>query len=206
MFATSNSDTTKLPKPKRKSDFSLEEALSKRRSVRQFTKKQLSLFDLSQLLWAAQGITSSEGFRTAPSAGALYPLELYVVVGNVADLTAGVYKYRPSSHELKQIGKGDKRTELCRAALGQSAIKNASAIIVFTAVPERTTIKYRERGMRYCQFEVGHAAQNIALQAVSLTIGTVPIGAFDDRSVAKIVGCRDDELPLYLMPIGAIKN
>jgi SagB-type dehydrogenase family enzyme len=204
LFTTTNSRTTKLPKPKHESDLSVEEALSKRRSVRQFTKKQLSLSDISQLLWAAQGVTSSEGFRTAPSAGALYPLELYLVVGNVADLTAGVYKYRPRTHELSQTSKGDKRTELCRAALGQSAIENASAIIVFTAVAERTTVKYRERGIRYIHIEVGHAAQNVALQAVSLAIGTVPIGAFNDKAVAKIIGCRADELPLYVMPIGTI--
>jgi SagB-type dehydrogenase family enzyme len=204
LFATTNSQTTKLPEPKRESDVSVEEALSKRRSVRQFTKKQLSLSDISQLLWAAQGITSSEGFRTAPSAGALYPLELYLVVGNVADLTAGVYTYKPRTHELARISTGDKRTELCRAALGQSAIENASAIIVFTAVAERTTVKYRERGIRYLHIEVGHAAQNVSLQSVSLAIGTVPIGAFDDRAVAKVIGCRADQLPLYLMPIGTI--
>ncbi len=193
-----------LPNPKRASDLSVEEALSKRRSVRQFTKKQLSISDISQLLWAAQGITSSEGFRTAPSAGALYPLELYLVVGNVADLTAGVYLYRPRTHELVRTSKGDKRAELCRAALGQSVIEKASAIIVFAAIAERTTGKYRERGIRYIHIEVGHAAQNVALQAVSLAIGTVPIGAFDDRAVAEIVGSQADELPLYLMPIGAI--
>ncbi|MBN1654092.1 MAG: SagB/ThcOx family dehydrogenase [Deltaproteobacteria bacterium] len=206
MFSQSNGQIIQLPRPNFDSAVSVEQALSKRRSVRQYGKKSLNLSEISQLLWAAQGITAAEGFRTAPSAGALYPLEVYAVAGNVTDLTPAVYRYRPQSHELEKIVEGDKRKELCQAAMSQPAIENAPAIFVFTAIERRTTIKYRERGIRYLQIEVGHAAQNIALQAVSLGLGTVPIGAFDDSKIGEILNCQPGESPLYLMPIGSINK
>jgi len=196
------SERIKLPEPKYDSKTSVEKALLERRSVRDFTNEPLTLPEISQILWAAQGITSSGGLRTAPSAGALYPLELYVAVGNVNNLQSGIYKYIPQSHELLRIVKGDRRTELCKAALGQSAIKDAPAIIVLSAVYERTTGKYGERGIRYVHIEIGHAAQNVYLQAVSLNLGTVVIGAFDDDRVKKVMNMEDKERPLYLMPVG----
>jgi SagB-type dehydrogenase family enzyme len=196
------SEKIKLPATKYDSKTSVEKALLERRSIRDFTNEPLTLPEISQILWAAQGITASGGFRTAPSAGALYPLELYVAAGNVSNLQSGIYKYIPQSHELLRIVKGDRRTELCKAALGQSAIKDAPAIIVLSAVYERTTGKYGERGIRYVHIEIGHAAQNVYLQAVSLNLGTVVIGAFDDDRVKKVMNMEDKERPLYLMPVG----
>jgi len=192
----------KLPEPKYNSKTSVEQALLERRSVRVYKDESLTLTEVSQLLWAAQGITGPRGFRTAPSAGALYPLELYVVAGNVNDLPNGIYKYKPHKHELAMIVEGDKRTELCNAALDQPSVKDAAAAIVFSAVYERTTGKYGERGIRYVHTEVGHAAQNIYLQAVSLNLGTVVIGAFDNEEVKKIMNIGDKEQPLYIMPVG----
>ena len=199
------SETIKLPEPQSDSDISIEEALLKRRSVRSFKDSPLTLAEVSQLLWAAQGTTSPRGLRTAPSAGALYPLEIYVVAGNVEDLPNGVYNYRPYKHELVRVAKGDKRIELCGAALGQTSVRNAAAVIVLSAVYERTTMKYGDRGMRYVHIETGHAAQNVFLQSVSLTLGTVVIGAFHDDAVKKILKMSDREQPLYIMPVGRMK-
>jgi SagB-type dehydrogenase family enzyme len=196
------SEIIKLPEPAYKSNISVEEALLKRRSVRDYKDKPLTLAEVSQLLWAAQGITGSFGFRTAPSAGALYPLEVYIFAGNVKDLPGGIYKYRPHKHELEMVVKGDKRNELYRAALSQSPVRDAPAVIVFSAVYERTTVKYGERGVRYVFIETGHAAQNVFLQAVSINLGAVVIGAFSDAEVKKIIKMPDREQPLYIMPVG----
>lgn len=196
------SETIKLSEPRYVSNTSVEKALFERRSIRSYEDEPLTLRDLSQLLWAAQGITDPRGFRTAPSAGALYPLELYVAAGNVTDLPDGVYKYKPYEHELVKIAEGDKRIELFRAALGQGSIRDGAAVIIFSAVYERTTVKYGERGIRYVHIEVGHAAQNVYLQAVSFNLGTVIVGAFYDDEVKKIMGMRENEEPLCLMPVG----
>ncbi|MHC1635207.1 MAG: SagB/ThcOx family dehydrogenase [Candidatus Methanospirareceae archaeon] len=192
----------KLPEPRYDSETSIEEALLKRRSIRAYKEEPLTLAELSQLLWAAQGITDERGFRTAPSAGALYPLEVYVVVGEVENLPKGVYKYKPHEHELIMVAEGDRRVELCDAALSQSPVKDAPVVIVFGAVYERTTRKYGERGIRYVHMEVGHAAQNVYLQAVSLGLGTVVIGAFYDEEVKHVVNMTEEEQPLYIMPVG----
>jgi SagB-type dehydrogenase family enzyme len=201
-MAGDKSEIIKLPEPAYKSNTSVEEALLKRRSVRDYKDKPLTLAEVSQLLWAAQGITGSFGFRTAPSAGALYPLEVYIFAGNVKDLPGGIYKYRPHKHELEMAVKGDKRNELYRAALRQSPVRDAPAVIIFSAVYERTTVKYGERGIRYAHIEAGHAAQNVFLQAVSLNLGVVVIGAFYDDEVKKIMKMPDREQPLYIMPVG----
>jgi len=199
------SETIKLPKPVEDSKTSIEKALLKRRSVRSFKDSPLKLSEVSQLLWAAQGVTSPRGLRTAPSAGALYPLEVYIVAGNVDDLPAGVYHYRPVSHELVRVIKGDRRTELCAAALGQTSVRNAAAVIIFAAVYERTTAKYGDRGIQYVHMEIGHAAQNVFLQVVPLNLGTVVVGAFHDDGVRKVLKMSDREQPLYIMPIGRMK-
>ena len=196
------SETIRLPGPAQDSKTSIEKALLKRRSVRSFKDSSLTLAEVSQLLWAAQGITSPGGLRTAPSAGALYPLEIYLVAGNVDALPDGVYHYRPVKHELARVIRGDKRTELCAAALGQTSVRNAAAVIVFAAVYERTTVKYGARGVQYVHMETGHAAQNVSLQAVPLHLGTVVIGAFQDAEVRKVLKMPDREQPLYVMPVG----
>lgn len=192
----------KLPQPKFDSNTSIEEALLKRRSVRNYKNEPLELAEISQLLWAGQGITAAGGYRTAPSAGALYPLELYVVAGNVEGIAAGIYKYKPNNHELAIIVEGDKRIELCASSLYQESIREAPAVIVISAVYERTTWKYGERGVRYIYIEVGHTAQNIYLQAVALNLGVVAIGAFDDDKVKEVMNIVGQEHPLYIMSIG----
>jgi len=145
--------TIKLPQPQFDSRSSVESTLLKRRSIRRYTDEPLTLVEISQLLWAAQGVTHHRGFRTAPSAGALYPLEIYIVAGKVTGLAAGIYKYKSNHHELLKIVEGDKRSELCRAALNQSAVKNAPVVILFCAVYQRITFKYGQRGIRYVFIE-----------------------------------------------------
>lgn len=190
-----------LPAPRHDSRTALEKVLFHRRSVREYQARPLTLAELSQLLWAAQGITFPGGYRTAPSAGALYPLEVYVVVGSVTDLASGIYKYLPAKHQLMNVGSEDKRFSLRQAALDQSSISEAGAILVFCAVYQRTTGKYGQRGIRYVHMEAGHAAQNVYLQAESLYLGTVVLGAFDDAQVKDVLSLKEEE-PLYLMPVG----
>lgn len=193
---------TELPQPETSSRTSLEKSLEKRRSVRQYADKALKQEHAGQLLWAAQGITHSRGFRTAPSAGALYPLEIYAVTENMESLEPGIYHYSPAKHELKLLKNGDHRKALCRAGLSQSAICNAPLSLVITGVKERTTGKYGERGIPYVFMEAGHAAQNVLLQAVSLDLGAVPIGAFRDSAVSRLLELPEGEQPLYIIPIG----
>jgi SagB-type dehydrogenase family enzyme len=198
-----NTEIINLPEPIYDSSISIEQALLKRRSVRDYKREPLSLVHVSQILWAAQGITDQEkGFRAAPSAGALYPLEIYIVSGNVRDLSPGVYKYNPSGHSLEPIAEGDKRIELCNAALAQSAVKDGAMAMVFAGVYERTTEKYGERGLRYVYMEAGHSAQNVYLQVISLNLGATVIGAFEEQEVRKVLNLQDNEHPLYIMPIG----
>ena len=192
----------KLPEPRYESNISIEETLLERRSVRGYKNEALTIADISQLLWAAQGITNDYGMRTAPSAGALYPLEVYVVAGNVTGLTAGIYRYASDGHEISQLSSGDKRAELARAALNQSFIGDAPVSFVFTAVYERTTGKYGERGIRYADMEAGHAAENLLLEGVALGIGAVTVGAFDDAQVKRVMGLPGNETPLYIIPAG----
>lgn len=200
--ATQFVNTTQLPEPQIDGPTSVEKALQGRRSRRAYKDEQLNLNEISQLLWAVQGVTSSSGQRTAPSAGALYPLEVYLLTGEVEGLLAGVYKYDPGDHALVGILEGDRRPELSRAALNQEAVQEAPAVMVIAAVYERTTGKYGERGKRYVHMEVGSAAQNVYLQAETLNLGTVFIGAFLDDQVKTILSMQPAEQPLGLMPIG----
>lgn len=193
----------RLPEPRYDSAISVEKALLQRRSIRNYAAKSLTLAEVSQLLWAAQGITESgEGLRTAPSAGALYPLEVYVAAGNVQDLAPGLYHYRPGAHELQKIAAGDVRQALSSAALGQDCVEEGAAVFVISAVYERTARKYGDRSSRYVPMEAGHAAQNIYLQATALNLGTVVAGAFRDDAVKRAMGLPAEEEPLYLMPVG----
>jgi SagB-type dehydrogenase family enzyme len=195
-----------LPKPQLKGKISFEEVLSKRRSVREFKNEALSINEISQLLWSVQGITEKMwGLRTAPSAGALYPLEVYIIAGNVKDLKSGVYKYIPETHSIKKIIDGDQRKSLYNSALQQEAIIDAAVNFVITAVYERTSRKYGNRAERYVHFEVGHAAQNLLLQATALNLGAVPIGAFYDDKVKSTLKLPQNEQPLYIIPIGKVK-
>lgn len=195
-----------LPEPRYDSDISVEEALLKRRSVRNYTGGALTMQEVSQLLWAVQGITDPSGKRTAPSAGALYPLEVYLVVGSVEDMDKGVYQYKPHQHELVKVLDGEQREALARAALDQPSVKQGAVDIIITAVYERTTKKYSDRGIRYVHMEAGHAAQNVYLQAVAMNLGTVVIGAFYDNQVKEILNLPDDAEPLYIMPVGKIRD
>ncbi len=197
-----DASTVILPEPRYESDVSIEQSLLSRRSTRSYTGEPLALREVSQLLWAAQGTTDPRGFRTAPSAGALYPLEIYVVAGNVENLSPGIYRYEPDEHRLRKIMEGDIRDELADAALGQGSVRNGAAIFVFTAVYERTTRKYGDRGIRYVHIEVGHAAQNLCLQATAMGLGLVTAGAFDDEEVAGVLQLHQDEAPLYVIPVG----
>ena len=195
-------ETLALPEPDRSGVQALEPLLQQRRSVRDYDDTPLSSGDISQLLWAAQGITHRGGLRTAPSAGALYPLELYVVAGRVDRLPAGVYHYQPDGHRLLATRQGDRRYGLAQAALGQSWLADAAAVVVFAAVYERTARKYGERAVRYVHIETGHAAQNLFLQAEALGLATVVVGAFRDDEVAGVLQLPADVRPLALMPIG----
>jgi len=191
-----------LPESRKHSDTSIESALEQRRSIRQFSDEALNLDEISQILWAAQGVTDPAGLRTAPSAGALYPLEIYLLAGNVDGLAEGIYKYLPHEHALSQVAQGDHRMALYNVALKQDAIKDAPAVIVIAAVFQRTSVKYGARGDRYVHMEVGSAAQNVYLQAVALNLGTVFIGAFDDQGVKRVMNLQPEEQPLSLMPVG----
>ena len=195
-----------LPEPRYDSNISIEETLLKRRSVRDYSGEALTLQEVSQLLWAAQGITDPKGLRTAPSAGALYPLEVYVVVGSVENLAKGVYKYKPHQHELVKVLEGDQRESLAAAALGQPSVKQGAIDIVITAIYERTTKKYSDRGIRYVHMEAGHAAQNVYLQAVAMNLGMVVVGAFYDDQVKEALNLPENEKPLYIMPVGRKTN
>ena len=194
-----------LPEPSKKGRISLEESIFLRKSVREFSDQPLTLEELSQILWASQGKVKS-GRRSAPSAGALYPLEIYVVSGNIETINPGIYRYDFKRHGLSKILEGDRRSSLASAALGQYWVKNAAVDVILTAIFERTTAKYGERGVRYVFIEAGHVAQNILLQAVSLGLGAVPVGAFYDEEVRKTLNLPQEEKPVYIIPIGREKQ
>ncbi|MFH1830643.1 MAG: SagB/ThcOx family dehydrogenase [Pseudomonadota bacterium] len=175
-----------LPTPKLKGTVSVEETLSKRRSIRYYSEAELTFDEISQLLWAGQGITGSTGKRTAPSAGALYPLILYLVVGKVKGLPSGIYRYNPHKHALVRIKGGDFRIKLSAAALGQRWVADAPASVVFAVNYEKMS-SYAQRGKMYANIEQGHAAQNILLQAVALGLGAIPIGAVRQDAAAEIL-------------------
>ena len=194
----------KLPPPNPQGKISVEAAISKRRSVRRFRAQPLSLAQLSQLLWSAQGVTGSGGRRAAPSAGATYPLEIFVAVGarGIENLAAGIYHYQVDNHSLSLHLSGDLRQKLADAALGQSLIANCPVVIVVCALHPRTAYRYGRRGERYVHMEVGHVGQNVSLQAVALGLATVMIGAFEDEEVRKAIKIEEQIKPLYIIPVG----
>lgn len=190
-----------LPQPQRKGETSLEETLQKRRSIREYKNEPLSLKDTAQILWASQGITEGN-HRTVPSAGALYPIEIYLVVKNVEGVAEGVYRYDPKDYKLVSIVGGDFNKTLAEVAANQEWIEESAAILLISADFEKTTQKYGERGRQYVWMEAGHSAQNVYLQAISLELGTVSVGAFDEGRVQKILNLPENILPLIIMPIG----
>lgn len=183
----------------------LEEALRNRKSIRRFMKTQIPFDHLGYLLWAAYGFKDAKSNeRTAPSAGACYPLNLYAVIGkdSIQSIKEGIYIYSCQKRCLTLHSEGDVRKELARAALGQNFIQDAPISIVFSADFSRTTSQYGERGIRYVYIDLGHAAQNLYLQATSIGMGTVAVGAFRDREIALILSLPESEEPLYIMPVG----
>lgn len=200
-----------LPKPRYQSNTSIEEALSKRRSHRSYKSEPISSFELAQILWAAYGITNSlegypqmrGGLRTAPSAGATYPLEIYALISDVDDIIPGVYRYNSKKHSLKLVNSDNVKPALAEAALNQEMIIDAPACLFFSAIYERTAQKYGERAInRYVCMDLGHAAQNVYLQVEALGLGTCAIGAFNDAEVCRVMQLTEEETPLYIMPIG----
>jgi SagB-type dehydrogenase family enzyme len=193
----------KLPKPTIDGPVSLERAVVSRRSVRSFSEKPLTMAHVSQLLWAAQGITEPKrGLRAAPSAGACYPISLYLAVGRVEGLEPGIYLYSPSGHLLQKRASGDCRQGLSHAALGQDCVAAAPAVIGLAADHGRIRPRYGDRSVRYTDMEAGHIGQNVSLQAAALGLGTVMVGAFDDAAAKKALGLPPEEAPLYLIPVG----
>lgn len=192
----SERETIPLPSPRTEGPLSLEAALARRRSIRSFTDEPLTLDEIAQLLWAAQGITRDWGGRTAPSAGALYPLEVSIVTDQ------GAYHYVPAEHAIVTVAQDDLRPAIWEAGLKQDPLAEAPATVVITAVYERTRPRYSERAELYVHLEAGHAAQNILLQAVALDLGAVPIGAFYEDEVANALALPTDHIPLYLIPVG----
>lgn len=194
-----------LPSPETEGEMSVEKAIAQRRSIRSYSEKPLTLEQVSQLLWSAQGITGPGGEkRAAPSAGMTYPLELYLVAGSeeVQGLDNGLYHYIPEGHELEKVLTGDLRKELADAALDQAWVEEAPVDIVVTAVYSRTTSRYGERGRRYVHMEAGHVGQNLYLQSESLGLGMVVVGAFDDGNVQEVLNLPKKRKPLYIIPIG----
>lgn len=192
-----------LPPASRQGSLSLEQVLTRRRSLREYRQTPpLTTAELGQLLWAGQGRTNDEGARTTPSAGALYPLELYALAGSVQELQSGLYRYRSAEHALEPVWEGDRRMELAQAAMNQPSLRSAAAVLVIAAVYSRTAMVYCQRGRRYVDLEAGHAAQNIGLQAVAIELGTAAVGAFNDADVKKVLRLSAAEQPLYLIPVG----
>ncbi len=190
-----------LPEPRYQGSTSVEEALRERRSLRKYSGENISLEEISQILWSAQGITHrGRGLRTAPSAGALYPLEIYLVAGEVEGIPSGVYRYSPATHSIKISQEGDKRKQFFTCC--QPFVGKAPAIIVITGVYERTAVKYGKRAEQYIYIEAGAAGQNIYLQCEALGIGTTFVGAFIDSRLRSILSLPKGEEPLGVMPLG----
>jgi SagB-type dehydrogenase family enzyme len=194
---TPRSEAFDLPPVPREGAVSVEEALQQRRSTREFGAAAVDLATIGRLLWAAQGATQEGGAgRSAPSAGGTYPLEVYAVLGD------GLLHYVPRGHRAEWIDRADLRDVLYRAALEQTAVRDAPVVLVITALPARTEERYGDRAERYVFLEAGHAAQNVLLQATALGLAAVPVGAFTDDEVASALQLGAGEVPVYLIPIG----
>ncbi len=194
-----------LPEPRIDGKISLERTIKNRRTIRSFTQAALTLEQFSQLLWAAQGVNEDKGYkRTAPSAGALYPMDVYAVVGRegVNGLTTGVYHYKPMDHTVSLVVAQDLRQAVAKAGLSQMWIVGAPLSFVITAEYERSSIKYGRRGVRYAMIEAGHIGQNIFLQAEALGLAAGIVGAFDDEDMVRVMHIPRSHNPLLVMPVG----
>jgi SagB-type dehydrogenase family enzyme len=197
LMMSNTGNRIELPEPSFEGNISIEEALKLRASVRNFSSRNLTREQLAQILWAAQGINRpGTRFRTSPSAGATYPLETYAVTPE------GIFRYIAAEHSMISIREGDHRRELAGAALGQSSVSDAPLSVIFTAEYRRTTNRYGNRGIMYVHMEAGHAAQNVHLQGVAMGLGSVAIGAFEPEKVANIIRTEEDEIAIYIIPVG----
>jgi SagB-type dehydrogenase family enzyme len=186
-----------LPRPKTKGSVSVEETLARRRSVRQYTRQHFTLAEIGQLLWAGQGVTDRvRGFRTTPSAGATYPLEMYLVAPD------GHYRYVPEGHRLERFSRRDLREDLSEVAIDQECVRAAALDVVIAAVFDRTADEYGDRALRYVHLEAGHAAQNILLQATAMDLAGAPVGAFYDEELKTLLDLPEDHEPLYIIALG----
>ena len=201
----SQDDAVPLPAPRLSGEVTVEEALEARRSVRRYGNRSLTLEETGQLLWAAAGVTSPRGFRTAPSAGALYPFTVYLAAGRVDSLSPGIYRYEPLEHALIGLGQGDVREDLREACLGQSCVGEAPASIILVARESVTTSVYGDRGRMYVHMEAGHISQNVYLQCQALGLGTVAVGAFAPEALGGILGLPEGEKALYVLPVGSLQ-
>jgi SagB-type dehydrogenase family enzyme len=194
-----------LPSPRTEGGMSLFETFARRRSLRSFSgTDSLSLEQISQLVWAAQGKTGTRGRRTAPSAGATYPLEVFCLIERVSGAEPGLYRYDPVDHILVPAlvpVTGINAQNISEACYGQSWIANSAAVLIVVADYPRTTDHYGERGIRYVDMEAGHVGQNIYLMAAALNLATCAVGAFDEDTMADLLGLRD-QTPVYILPVG----
>jgi SagB-type dehydrogenase family enzyme len=173
--------------------------IAARRSRREFDRRPLTPAETGALLWAGQGITSADGARAAPSAGALHPITLSLLD------SGGVWRYLPGDHALAPAAEEDRRARLAAAALGQACVADAPATIAVTARPAELSARYGRRAERYTILEAGHVAQNVLLMATVLGLGAVPVGAFDDEAVRAVLGLGAEHRVLYLLPVGALR-
>jgi len=203
-ITASGADLVKLPPPAHEGRMSVEEALKKRRTVRQFANQGLKLPQVSQLLWGTDGASDPRGYRTAPSAGATYPLEIYLAAGErgIAGLVPGLYRYRPESHSLELIQRGDLRVPVARACLHQTWMAEAPVMVIFAAEYRRCQARYGERGIQYTRMEVGAASQNLFLQAEALGLAAGIVGAFQDQTLKDLLKLPPPHEPLLVMPVG----
>lgn len=195
-------DLIRLPQTEPNPGQPLEQLLAKRRCERKYARRSVTLANATSLLWAAQGVSAADDLRTAPSAGALHPVEIYLVAGAVNELLPGIYRYLPNEGAIENAAEGDRRVALAAAALGQAWVADAPLILIIAADYGHTTSKHGRRGKRYVHMEAGHVAQNVLLMAATLNLRAAVVGAFEDKRVAAAIGLVRDKAPLYLLPVG----
>ncbi|MGA9756101.1 MAG: SagB/ThcOx family dehydrogenase [Desulfobaccales bacterium] len=197
-------EAIKLPPPAKQGGMALAMALEARRTVRRFASRPLDLAQISQLLWSADGLSDAQGHRTSPSAGATYPLDLYLVVGErgVPDLPTGIYHYLVAEHGLRLLAPGDSHAAVVRACLHQTWMAEAPVMVVIAGEYRRCTNRYGERGLRYTHMESGNVSQNLFLAAEALGLGAGIVGAFEDKALARVLNLPPAHEPLLVMPVG----